>query len=223
MILKHAFTPLNNNRLSNLCGPMDAHLRTLELALQVKIAHRHEQFKVDGHKARATRAMEKANVERARAPAPQPIVAAKPEREDRAAKATKYGSQTMEILNAPDAPIASLQRFFEEYKALEHDAEVVVEEMLGPADAILTAPRHPYTAALLASQPSTDPDARLEEAPLTGDPPNPINPPSGCTFHPRCPFANDRCKAEVPVFRDGVACHAVEEGRLMPGGVAAVA
>lgn len=58
MILKHAFTPLNNNRLSNLCGPMDAHLRTLELALQVKIAHRHEQFKVDGPKAKAEQALE---------------------------------------------------------------------------------------------------------------------------------------------------------------------
>lgn len=58
MILKHAFTPLNNTRLSNLCGPMDAHLRTLELALQVNIAHRHEQFKVDGPKAKAEHALE---------------------------------------------------------------------------------------------------------------------------------------------------------------------
>ena len=58
MILKHAFTPLNNTRLSNLCGPMDAHLRTLEQALQVKIAHRHEQFKVDGPKAKAEQALE---------------------------------------------------------------------------------------------------------------------------------------------------------------------
>ena len=58
MILKHAFTPLNNTRLSHLCGPMDAHLRTLEQALQVKIAHRHEQFKVDGPKAKAEQALE---------------------------------------------------------------------------------------------------------------------------------------------------------------------
>ncbi len=58
MILKHAFTPLNNTRLSNLCGPMDAHLRTLEQALQVKIVHRHEQFKVDGPKAKAEQALE---------------------------------------------------------------------------------------------------------------------------------------------------------------------
>ena len=58
MILRHTFSPPNNSRLTHLCGAMDAHLRTIEAALQVTIAHRHEQFKVDGHKARATRALE---------------------------------------------------------------------------------------------------------------------------------------------------------------------
>ena len=58
MILRHLFTPHNNARLSHLCGPMDEHLRTIEAALQVKIAHRHEQFKVDGPKAQAKRGME---------------------------------------------------------------------------------------------------------------------------------------------------------------------
>ncbi len=58
MILRHTFTPHNNTRLTNLCGPADAHLRTIEAALQVKVAHRHEQFKVEGPKARATQAME---------------------------------------------------------------------------------------------------------------------------------------------------------------------
>ncbi|BEP95046.1 PhoH family protein [Acidovorax sp. sif1233] len=58
MILRHTFTPHNNTRLTHLCGPADAHLRTIEVALQVSIAHRHEQFKVDGPKARATQAME---------------------------------------------------------------------------------------------------------------------------------------------------------------------
>jgi len=58
LILRHTFTPHNNTRLSHLCGPTDEHLRTIELALDVKIAHRHEQFKVDGRKAKATRAME---------------------------------------------------------------------------------------------------------------------------------------------------------------------
>ena len=58
MILRHSFTPPNNTRLAHLCGPLDEHLRTIERALDVKIAHRHEQFKVDGHKAKTERAME---------------------------------------------------------------------------------------------------------------------------------------------------------------------
>jgi phosphate starvation-inducible protein PhoH and related proteins len=58
LILRHLFTPHNNARLSHLCGPMDEHLRTIEAALQVKIAHRHEQFKVDGPKLQAKRGME---------------------------------------------------------------------------------------------------------------------------------------------------------------------
>ena len=58
MILRHIFSPPNNNRLSHMCGPMDAHLRSIEIALQVKIAHRHEQFKIDGSKANAQRGME---------------------------------------------------------------------------------------------------------------------------------------------------------------------
>jgi phosphate starvation-inducible protein PhoH and related proteins len=58
LILKHAFTPPNNTRLAHLCGPMDEHLRTVETALQVKISHRQEQFKVDGPKPRAQRALE---------------------------------------------------------------------------------------------------------------------------------------------------------------------
>ena len=58
MILRHLFSPPNNTRLGHLCGPTDEHLRTIEVALQVKIAHRHEQFKVDGTKANAKRGME---------------------------------------------------------------------------------------------------------------------------------------------------------------------
>jgi peptide/nickel transport system ATP-binding protein len=55
--------------------------------------------------------------------------------------------------------------------------------------------------------------------PVAGEVPNPLNPPPGCTFHPRCPFANERCRAEVPLLKHApsggdVACHAVEEGRI---------
>ncbi|QHI98411.1 AAA family ATPase [Xylophilus rhododendri] len=58
MIVRHTFTPHNNTRLSNLCGPTDENLRTIEQAMEVSIAHRHEQFKVDGPKAKALKAME---------------------------------------------------------------------------------------------------------------------------------------------------------------------
>ena len=50
--------------------------------------------------------------------------------------------------------------------------------------------------------------------PVKGEIPNPISPPSGCTFHPRCPFANERCRSEIPPLAEGVACHAVHEGRI---------
>ena len=58
MILKHTFSPASNTRLAHLCGPTDEHLRTIELALQVKIAHRHEQFRIDGPKAKVQHALE---------------------------------------------------------------------------------------------------------------------------------------------------------------------
>ena len=58
MILRHTFSPPNNTRLGHLCGAMDEHLRSIELGLHVKIAHRHEQFKIDGPKAKATQALE---------------------------------------------------------------------------------------------------------------------------------------------------------------------
>ncbi|WP_438501867.1 hypothetical protein, partial [Acinetobacter baumannii] len=58
LILRHLFSPPNNARLARLCGPADEHLRTIETALNVKIAHRHEQFKVEGNKKQAQRGME---------------------------------------------------------------------------------------------------------------------------------------------------------------------
>lgn len=58
MILRHAFSPLNNTRLSHLCGPMDEHLRTIEAALQVRISHRQEHFRIEGPKAKSERAMD---------------------------------------------------------------------------------------------------------------------------------------------------------------------
>ena len=69
---------------------------------------------------------------------------------------------------------------------------------LGPVDRIFERPQHPYTRALLASRPSMDPERRIEEPPFAGDPPNPIDPPSGCRFHTRCPFAEPVCARTDP-------------------------
>ena len=78
---------------------------------------------------------------------------------------------------------------------------------LGAADVILANPRHPYTMALLASMPSMDPDRRTTEAPLSGDPPNPIDPPSGCRFHTRCKFATPVCAQTAPALAEVGPAH----------------
>ena len=77
---------------------------------------------------------------------------------------------------------------------------------------LFSAPRHPYTRMLLDAVPDLAMSGRARVM-VAGEIPNPINPPTGCTFHPRCPLANERCKRESPAMLDGVACHAVEEGR----------
>jgi len=83
---------------------------------------------------------------------------------------------------------------------------------MAPRRQIFAAPRHPYTKALLSAVPVPDPAARRTPMILKGDVPSPINPPSGCRFHTRCPFVFDRCRSEAPEFRpvaEGhfAACH----------------
>jgi len=81
----------------------------------------------------------------------------------------------------------------------------------GPNEAIFENPLHPYTRALLASTPMVNPDKRHERMTLHGELPSPLDPPSGCAFHKRCPFAEDRCEMETPTPRDvegrTIACH----------------
>ncbi len=90
----------------------------------------------------------------------------------------------------------------------------IVEE--APAETLFTSPRHPYTRALMEAIPDLDMSGR-QRIPVGGEVPSPIDPPSGCAFHPRCPLANDRCRAERPELKPHgateIACHAVEEGR----------
>ena len=79
-------------------------------------------------------------------------------------------------------------------------------------DALFEAPRHPYTQALIAAAPMPDPRGKRERFVLQGEVPSPIAPPPGCAFHPRCPFAFDRCRIERPALKPSadsrmVACH----------------
>ena len=89
-------------------------------------------------------------------------------------------------------------------------------ELAGTA-ALFARPRHPYTRMLLDTIPDLEMSGR-DRAPVAGEVPSPIDPPSGCAFHPRCPHADTRCRAERPELKPAggaqVACHAVEEGRL---------
>ncbi len=78
---------------------------------------------------------------------------------------------------------------------------------------LFDAPRHPYTRMLLDAVPDIEMTGRSRKK-VEGEIPSPLSPPPGCAFHPRCPFANERCRREIPVLKDGAACHAVEEGRL---------
>jgi peptide/nickel transport system ATP-binding protein len=78
---------------------------------------------------------------------------------------------------------------------------------------LFARPKHPYTRMLLDAVPDVGMTGR-QRIPVKGEIPNPITPPTGCTFHPRCPFANDRCRGENPPLLDGVACHAVHERRI---------
>jgi len=94
---------------------------------------------------------------------------------------------------------------------------------LAPTESFSVAPRHPYTRALLMAVPQPDPHRRVKPLSMEGDVPNPIDPPSGCTFHPRCQHAFDRCRAQRPPLVQVTSNHYVacclNEGRGVEGGI----
>ena len=94
----------------------------------------------------------------------------------------------------------------------------IVEE--APTDDLFGMTLHPYAQALLSAVPSTNPHARKKRIVLEGDVPSPINPPTGCVFHTRCPYATQKCQTEIPVRREinqghFVCCHLYEQGRTV--------
>jgi oligopeptide/dipeptide ABC transporter ATP-binding protein len=93
---------------------------------------------------------------------------------------------------------------------------------LAPTEAMFDRPQHPYTQALLAAAPTLDPDQRSTGAAVRGELPSPLAIPTGCPFHPRCPYAFDRCRTELPLLlgrRDGsgsAACHLTQASAAVP-------
>jgi peptide/nickel transport system ATP-binding protein len=83
---------------------------------------------------------------------------------------------------------------------------------IAPTEELFARPRHPYTRMLLDAVPDLAMSGRAR-TPVGGEVPNPITPPPGCPFHPRCPRAVDRCRVEVPAFADDVACHLAHADR----------
>ncbi|PLX34710.1 MAG: dipeptide ABC transporter ATP-binding protein [Hyphomicrobiales bacterium] len=124
--------------------------------------------------------------------------------------------------------LADLRREFNlAYIFISHDLSVVkyiADEVMvmylgravefGPREAVFSDPQHPYTKALFSATPVADPHQPRRSIRLQGELPSPIDPPGGCTFHPRCPLCFDRCRTEEPQMRpvpSGMAaCHAIE-------------
>ncbi len=103
-------------------------------------------------------------------------------------------------------------KYFSDNMAVMYAGKIIEQ---GPTDMLLKNPLHPYTIALVEAVPDPDPQNRFRfRKVVLGEPPNPINPPSGCRFHPRCPYATEECERKEPQLREiskrKVACHYAE-------------
>jgi peptide/nickel transport system ATP-binding protein len=111
----------------------------------------------------------------------------------------------------------SVVRYVSDDVAVMYLGEIVER---APADAIFAAPRHPYTRALFASKPSPDPRRRIAAPPILGDPPDPVDPPSGCRFRTRCAFVEPLCASQAPALTPvagGPPAHAAACWMEVPG------
>ena len=135
-------------------------------------------------------------------------------------------SQILNLLNDLKQELGLTYLFIAHNLAVvEHFSDVVAVMYLGriveiaSADDIYSRPTHPYTQALLSAVPEPDPTKRTQRVVLSGEVPSPVDPPAGCAFHPRCPFAVDLCRRALPVLEPGdrdrpehlVACHRAAE------------
>ena len=97
-------------------------------------------------------------------------------------------------------------RYMSHYVGVMYLGKMVEE---APARELFTNPMHPYTKALISASLPSHPDIQREDLVLSGEVPSPLDPPSGCSFHTRCPFVLDRCPEEEPVFRELAPSHKV--------------